>query len=261
MGRSARHSPSGHERAGERICGVLIDAVSGPQTLAQIDRWAAARQSSYVCLANVHSVVTSNSHPQLKEALDRADLALPDGFPIAFMMRRLGHPDQRRISGPDLMWSVLRRCEAEERSVLFFGSTDTTLAKLVAVVRAAFPRLTIAGAISPPFRPTDTAFRPGDAAEINAASPDIVFVGLGCPKQEIWMCAARGLVHAPMLGVGAAFDYHAGTLARAPAWARDAGLEWLHRLCQEPGRLWKRYLVTNSLFLRWAFLRILGLER
>lgn len=248
-------------RRGETIHGVFIDAVDWTHVFATLARWAAGRESRYACLCNVHSVVTSASDSRLKAALDGADLALPDGFPVGFMLRRLGHPKQQRISGPDLMWEALRRAEADGRAVLFFGSTQDTLDKLREKVREAFPALKVAAAISPPFRPVDTAFQPEDAAAINAANPSLVFVGLGCPKQEVWMASARGHVHAPMLGVGAAFDYHAGTLARAPLWMREAGLEWAHRLWQEPGRLWKRYLVTNSLFMAWGLGRMIGLSK
>ena len=215
------------------------------------------RESRYVCLCNVHSVVTSASDARLKAALDDADLALPDGFPVGFMMRRLGWAEQQRISGPDLMWEAMRRAEAACRAVYFFGSTEETLTLLRARARAEFPGLKIAGATSPPMRSIDHAFDDADAATINAARPDLVFVGLGCPKQEVWMRAARGKVDATMLGVGAAFDYHAGTLARAPLWMQQAGLEWTHRLMQEPSRLWRRYLTTNTRFMAWSMARLL----
>ena len=162
-----------------------------------------------------------------------------------------------RVSGPDLMWALLGRCAAEGLPVYLFGSTPDTLQALMVRAMAAFPALQIAGHESPPFRALSAEEDADAVSRINASGAGLVFVGLGCPKQEHWMLAHRGRINAVMLGVGAAFDFHAGTVSRAPLWMRDNGLEWLHRLASEPRRLWKRYLVINTLFVLGAAKQLL----
>ena len=142
-------------------------------------------------------------------------------------------------------------------SIFLYGSSEQTLATLKAKLSAAFPALNIAGAISPPFRALTPDEDAAIVAQINASGAGVVFVSLGCPKQELWMAADRGRIHAVMIGVGAAFDYHAGTIQRAPKWMQDCCLEWLHRLASEPRRLWRRYLVTNTLFVLGAARQLL----
>ena len=184
-------------------------------------------------------------------------MATPDGAPIAWMLRRLGFPDQPRISGTELMRAYLAQASQRGESIFLLGGTEEALAALQRNLRAEFPALLIAGAISPPFRPLTAEEDEAIVAQINASGARTVWVGLGCPKQEKWMLAHRGRVQAVMLGVGAAFDFISGTKARAPAWVQGLGLEWLHRLASEPGRLWKRYLVTNTLFVLGAARQLL----
>ena len=153
-----------------------------------------------------------------------------------------------------------RFCEQAQlpaKPIFFYGSTEETLAKLKVNLLAAFPALKIAGMISPPFRPLTPDEDAAIVEQINASGAGVVFVSLGCPKQEMWMAAHRGRIHAVMVGVGAAFDYHAGTIKRAPKWMQDCGLEWLYRLASEPRRLWRRYLVTNTLFVLGAAKQLL----
>jgi N-acetylglucosaminyldiphosphoundecaprenol N-acetyl-beta-D-mannosaminyltransferase len=172
------------------------------------------------------------------------------------MLRRLGFRDQRRVSGPDLMWALCERCAAEGLPIYCYGSSDQTLVLLAQRLQAAFPGLQVAME-SPPFRPLSVEEDAAAVDRINASGAGLVFVGLGCPKQERWMAEHRGRVHAVMLGVGAAFDFHAGTVARAPQWMQRTGLEWLHRLVSEPRRLWRRYLTTNSVFIWKAACQLL----
>jgi N-acetylglucosaminyldiphosphoundecaprenol N-acetyl-beta-D-mannosaminyltransferase len=155
------------------------------------------------------------------------------------------------------MWALCERAEGERLPVVCYGSTDATLALLDARLRAAFPTLKVVME-SPPFRALTAEEDTAAVERINTSGAGIVFVGLGCPKQERWMAEHRGRVNAVMIGVGAAFDFHAGTVQRAPAWMRDNGLEWLHRLASEPRRLWKRYLVTNTLFILGAARQLMG---
>jgi N-acetylglucosaminyldiphosphoundecaprenol N-acetyl-beta-D-mannosaminyltransferase len=240
------------------VLGVPIDAVSFDTAQSRVMAWGHAHESRYVVLANVHVVVTASREAAFGAAVAAADLAAPDGAPVAWMLDKLRGTGQERVSGPDLTWALLGRCEAEALPVYFFGSSPDTLAALDQRLSVAFPKLIVGGYESPPFRPL-TAQEDADAvACINASGAGLVFVGLGCPKQELWMQAHRGSINAVMLGVGAAFDFHAGTVSRAPLWMRENGLEWLHRLASEPRRLWRRYLVTNSLFVWGAVRHLVG---
>jgi N-acetylglucosaminyldiphosphoundecaprenol N-acetyl-beta-D-mannosaminyltransferase len=256
--RAEREAADVAQPARVSIQGVMIDAVDWQQAVGRIETWAAQRRSSVVAICNSHSVVTAADDPDFARALAAADMATADGMPIAWMMRRLGHPAQQRINGPDLM---LRYCATAERtgtSIFLYGSTDEVLGRLQAQLCERFPGLKIAGRYSPPFRTLTSAEDDEVCKRIAESGAGVVFVSLGCPKQEKWMDAHRGRVPAVMIGVGAAFDYHAGTLSRAPAWMRDSGLEWLHRLASEPRRLWKRYLVTNTLFAVRALAQLVG---
>ncbi len=240
------------------VLSVPIDAVGFAQAQTCVLAWGHARESRYVVLANVHVVVTASREAGFGAVVAAADLATPDGAPVAWMLRKLGHAGQERVSGPDLTWALLARCAAEGLPVYFFGSTRETLGLLAERINATFPLLSVVGIEAPPFRAI-TAQEDAESVErINASGAGLVFVGLGCPKQEHWMLAHRGRINAVMLGVGAAFDFHAGTVSRAPVWMREHGLEWLHRLASEPRRLWRRYLVTNTLFVLGAARQLLG---
>jgi N-acetylglucosaminyldiphosphoundecaprenol N-acetyl-beta-D-mannosaminyltransferase len=231
------------------LLGTPIDPLSWEQALGRILRWASARQSRMVCLCNVHVVVSARQDEALARALRVADMSTPDGAPVAWLMRKIGWPEQQRISGPDLMWRLIAEAERLQLPVFLLGSTETTLARLTQRLQQVFPDLQIAGMLSPPFRQLSAAEDAQMVEIINNSGARLLFVGLGCPKQEIWMAAQRDRVQAVMLGVGAAFDYHAGVLPRAPQSWQRWGLEWLYRLWREPSRLMKRYLITNSLFL------------
>ena len=239
------------------VLGANIDALSWDAAMIRLLGWARARESRYVTICNVHVVVSASRDAEYRNMINSADMATPDGAPVAWMMRRLGFKGQPRISGPDLTGLLCERCETEDLPVYFYGSTESTLIQLEKQLHAKFPKLQMYME-SPPFR----ALTPTEDAEtvdrINASGAGIVFVGLGCPKQERWIAQHRGRVNAVMIGVGAAFDFHAGTVPRAPEWMRNNGLEWLHRLASEPRRLWKRYLVTNTLFILGAARQLLG---
>jgi N-acetylglucosaminyldiphosphoundecaprenol N-acetyl-beta-D-mannosaminyltransferase len=235
-----------------------IDVLSWPTALARIDHWAAQRQSRTVCICNAHSVVTATQDPGFLDVLRQADMATPDGAPVAWMIRRLGHPGQQRINGPDLMLRCCERAAANGTGIYLLGSTADTLAALQTQLARRWPTPRITGAHSPPFRPLSAEEDRALVARLNESGAGIVFVSLGCPKQEQWMAEHRGRVQAVMIGVGAAFDFSAGTVSRALAWMQHHGLEWLHRLLSEPRRLWRRYLVTNTLFIVGAARQLLG---
>jgi N-acetylglucosaminyldiphosphoundecaprenol N-acetyl-beta-D-mannosaminyltransferase len=229
-----------------------IDVVDWDTALDRIDLWAARRDSRYVCICNAHSVVTATQDPRFLDVLRRADMATPDGAPVAWMIRRLRNPYQQRINGPDLMLRYCERAAANGSGVYLLGSTPETLAALQRQLTRLLPTLRIAGSHSPPFRKLSAEEDQSLVDCLNESGAGVVFVSLGCPKQEHWMSEHRERVHAVMIGVGAAFDFHAGLVSRAPTWMQHHGLEWLHRLISEPRRLWRRYLVTNTLFILGA---------
>ena len=252
---------TGTDRAGAHVVGSYIDAVDYGDCLNRIFDWAERHESRYACLCNAHSVVTARKDPDFHRILNEADLALPDGAPVAWRLGALGYPGQSRIAGSELMWKCCARAAGSGVSIFLYGSRPETLRRLSARLAHEFPRLKIAGCYSPPFRPLTPAEDAQVAEAINDSGAGIVFVSLGCPKQETWMAEHRGRISAVMVGVGAAFEFHAGTMKRAPRWMQDTGLEWLHRLISEPRRLWRRYFVTNTLFLAFLLAESLGLRR
>ena len=231
------------------VLGTAIDVIDWPTALTRIGTWAAAHESRVVCICNSHSVVTTTHDASFKHIIENADMATPDGAPVASMLRKTGHAHQQRINGPDLMWKYCALAAQRHERIYLYGGQADMLVILQQRLLAAFSGLQIAGAYSPPFRAATVEEDAAAIARINASGAGTVWVSLGCPKQEQWMAAHRGKIHAVMIGVGAAFDYHAGTLQRAPLWMQHAGLEWLYRVIKEPRRLWRRYLVTNTLFV------------
>lgn len=239
---------SSNARSTASVLGANIDAMTWDTALTRILGWAHARESRYVAICNAHVVVTASGDADYRKVINAADMATPDGAPVAWMLRQQGFAEQPRINGPDLMWRLCERAANENLLVYFYGSTEATLLQLNARLKQDFPKLLVA-VESPPFRELTAQEDAAAVARINASGAGLVFVGLGCPKQERWMAGHHGRIQAVMLGVGAAFEFHAGTVARAPAWMRNNGLEWLHRLISEPRRLWRRYLYTNTLFV------------
>ncbi len=234
------------------VLGVPIATLSQQQAVERISAWAQARQSRTVVACNTHSLVTAARNPGFMAALRRADLALPDGAPVAWMLRLGGAIAQARVAGPDLMEDYCALAAGRGEALFLLGSTPATLDLLRQKLLERWPGLRIAGAVSPPFRRLTAAEDRQIVDCINASGAATVWVGLGCPKQERWIDAHRGAVRAVMVGVGAAFDFHAGRLARAPAWMRRNGLEWLYRWAQEPRRLSARYACGNSAFVLLA---------
>lgn len=246
------------QRQRGHVIGIPIDAVSWAVARKLLMGWAVARESRYICICSAHSVVTATQDKNFRRIIEQADLATPDGEPVAWTLRRKGFVDQPRINGPDLMWYLCADAQTRGVSIGLFGSSPETLSLLTKTLNRAFPTLQIGYNVSPPFRPLSVAEDEAICRDINAAGIGLLFVGLGCPKQETWLGTHRGRVHAVMLGVGAAFDYHSGTISRAPNWMRSAGLEWFHRLCSEPRRLWFRYFGTNSIFIVKTITDFLG---
>lgn len=241
--------PPRRQRRRISVLGAPIDTLTWDDTCQTLSHWATRRESRYVCICNVHSVVSAHDDPAFRRVIEQADLATPDGAPVAWMLRRLGEPGQTRINGPDLMLRYCALAAQRGESIFLYGNTPDTLAALQTSLPRQFPGLRIAGTYSPPFRPLTPQEDEEIVRLINQSGAGTVWVSLGCPKQERWMAEHRGRVQAVMIGVGAAFDFHCGKISRAPQWMQEHGLEWLHRLCSEPRRLAKRYFVTNTLFL------------
>lgn len=231
------------------VVGVPIDVLNRSAVSARLLSWAKALESRTVCFVNVHSAVAASFDGRHRLALRSADHVAPDGAPIAWTLRKKGHPAQERVDGPGMMWRLCGDAQAQGVKVGLYGSSQQTLDALVAQLGRSFPQLTISYACSPPFRELSAAEDDVVCADIARSGVGLLFVGLGCPKQEFWMARHRGRVPAVMLGVGAAFEFHAGTAMRAPSWMGEHGLEWLHRLITHPRRLWRRYLFYNSVFL------------
>jgi N-acetylglucosaminyldiphosphoundecaprenol N-acetyl-beta-D-mannosaminyltransferase len=241
------------------VIGSEISATNYSWVVQQLEHWSYERESRYICIANVHVLMEAWDSNDFRNVVNNADLVTPDGMPLVWLMRMKGARRQERVYGPALMLNVLESAAREGIPVGFLGGKPEVLESLVERMRRCYERLNVAFALSPPF----TEARPEEELElverINRSGARILFVGLGCPKQEIWMARHRGRVNAVMLGVGAAFDFHAGVKPQAPVWMQRSGLEWLFRLSTEPRRLWKRYLFHNPRFVALALADLLGL--
>jgi N-acetylglucosaminyldiphosphoundecaprenol N-acetyl-beta-D-mannosaminyltransferase len=238
------------------ILGVPLAVTDYERALDWIDAAVALGAREYLCVAAVHTVMESREDEALRAAVDGAAFTVPDGQPLAWALRKLGHKIDARVYGPELMERACARAAGSgQRHYLYGGRDEKALAQLAANLLARHPGLQLVGGHSPPFRGLDDAELDEIATRINAARPDVVWVGIGVPKQEKWMATMRDRLDAPVLiGVGAAFDFHAGLVPQAPAWMQRRGLEWLFRLVQEPRRLWRRYARHNPRFIA-GFLR------
>jgi N-acetylglucosaminyldiphosphoundecaprenol N-acetyl-beta-D-mannosaminyltransferase len=244
------------------VVGTRVDAVDPAATLDEIAQWICNGERRYVAFANVHGIMEASRDPALRRAYAAAGLTVPDGMPLVWIGRLQGLRGVRRVYGPDTVLLVCERAAREGWSCFFYGGALGVAEQLASEMVRRFPALRVAGVRSPPFRILTEAENQEDATRINDSAASIVFVGLGCPKQEWWMERQRPHLTAPvLLGVGAAFDFHTGRVRQAPRWMMAAGLEWLFRLAQEPRRLWRRYLVSNPQFAFRATLQVLGRRR
>ena len=237
--------------ASARLLDVPLAITDYDATLDWIDESVAGGHSGYLCVAAVHTVMACQEDPELRDAILGADFTVPDGQPLVWALRLLGEDLDDRVYGPELMWRACERAAASGLAFYLYGGRDEAmLAELSARLRAGHPGLRVVGGHAPPFRELSEAEEDAVAADINASGADVVWVGIGVPKQEKWMAAMRDRLTAPVLvGVGAAFDFHAGLIPQAPERLQRLGLEWLFRLVQEPGRLWRRYLRYNPRFM------------
>jgi N-acetylglucosaminyldiphosphoundecaprenol N-acetyl-beta-D-mannosaminyltransferase len=244
------------------VVGVPLSVIDYEQTLRWIDGMVAERRRGYVCVCNVHTVMAAREDAELRAALLTSSLNVPDGQPLVWAMNALGQSLRDRVYGPELMARACARAAASgQRFYLYGGRDQDALVQLGLSLRRRFPGLKIAGAYAPPFRALTAEERMAIADDINESEADVVWVGIGVPKQEKWMAALRPHLETPVLvGVGAAFDFLAGLVPQAPPQLQKAGLEWLFRLTQEPRRLWRRYLRYNPRFVG-AFARQLAQQR
>ena len=247
---------TGGERADSRppgtnssrmVVSVRVDATSYADAVCRVKQWVHERSSRYVCACNVHMVMEAYDDPEFQETVNGADLVTPDGMPLVWALRLMGIRTAARVYGPRLMLELCHVAESDKIGIGLYGSTDRVLARLEVALMQRFPGLNIAFSQSPAFGSALSLRH--DAQKIRESGAGILFVGLGCPKQERWMSLQVGQIHATMVGVGAAFEFIAGTKPQAPRWLQKFGLEWTFRLFNEPARLWRRYALNNPRYV------------
>lgn len=235
-----------------KILGTEILVTNMDHTVHLIESEIEQLKGEYICVGNVHTTVMAHDDPHYHRVQSEAAFVLPDGKPLSVYSRKHGFPEAERVTGPDLMLALFARDNGLKH--YFYGSTEKTLAMLEEKLRGTYPDIQIVGMEAPPFRELTKEEDEEAVRRINASGADVIWVGLGAPKQENWMHAHKEKVGGVMIGVGAGFDYHAGNIKRAPVWMQRLSLEWLYRLLQDPKRLFKRYLVTNTRYL-WLIRR------
>jgi N-acetylglucosaminyldiphosphoundecaprenol N-acetyl-beta-D-mannosaminyltransferase len=244
------------------ILGVKISAIAMHEAIQQIHRWITLRERRYVNVCTVHTVMECQKDPELKKIVNRSGMATPDGMPLVWLCNYFGAKNVTRVYGPDLLLSVCADSCGTGYRHFFYGGGPGIADGLAQGLRQRFPDLIVAGTHSPPVLAVGQIDEPRIIDMINASDVDIVWVGLGTPKQDFWVARHRPLLKAPVLiAVGAAFDFITGRIPQAPTWMQRNGLEWLFRLAKEPRRLAYRYLVYNPLFILYIVAQISGLRR
>jgi N-acetylglucosaminyldiphosphoundecaprenol N-acetyl-beta-D-mannosaminyltransferase len=246
------------------VVSVGISKTSYAEVVDCCCAWAAERrvapplQAHYICVTSVHGIMLAKDDPLTATVFNQADIATPDGMPVVWALRSFGVHGQQRVYGPTLMLELCRAAELRGLRIFLYGGREDTLPRLAERLTREFPALLITGSYSPPFRALTDAEEQSVRQRIDACDPDIVFVGIGAPKQEYWMFEHRACFPGvTLIGVGAAFDFFAGRSRQAPQWMRRSGLEWLFRLLTEPLRLWRRYLLITPRFLPlWALQKL-----
>jgi N-acetylglucosaminyldiphosphoundecaprenol N-acetyl-beta-D-mannosaminyltransferase len=242
------------------ILGMRVDATSYEDGAGRVVRWAQEKRSAYVCVASVHMVMETFDSEAFRQAVNGADLITPDGRPLVWALQGLGVRSASQVRGTDLTASVVERAAHEDVPIGLYGGTPELLESFVRVLETRYPRIQVTCKIAPPFRPLTPEEDKAVTQEIVDSGARILFVGIGCPKQEGWMAEHKGRIPAVMLGVGAAFDFHTGRIRQAPRWMQSAGLEWAFRLAMDPRRLWRRYAKHNPRFVALLLLQLLGLR-
>lgn len=233
----------------QRVLDFPITALRFEEQIQTILKWAIAKQSKTVCVANVHMLMEAHWNPEFANILRKSDLVTPDGMPLVWMMRHMGARYQDRVAGMDIFLDVCKHAETNNISIFFVGSQKEILAKMRTKLEQEYPNLKIAGMEPLPFRPIKETEDHALIEKINSSGAGVVWVSLGCPKQEKWMIQRKGQIQAVMVGIGGVFPVYAGIHKRAPRLVRDLGLEWLYRWIQEPRRLCRRYATTIPVFI------------
>lgn len=237
------------------IMGVDIAAIDMEWLLNYLNKNIKELAGDYICVSNVHTTVTAYEDESYCKVQNGGIMAIPDGGPLSSVGQKRGFSSMKRTTGPSLMGEIFKISAEKGYCHYFYGSTNETLEKLYKILNKTYPGIQIAGMYSPPFRPLTEAEDKAIVEQINEANPDFIWVGLGAPKQEKWMAMHQGRVNGLMIGVGAGFDYHVGSIKRAPEWMQKSNLEWLYRLLQDPKRLFSRYWNTNTKFIWNAMIR------
>ncbi|HEX8288834.1 MAG TPA: WecB/TagA/CpsF family glycosyltransferase [Pyrinomonadaceae bacterium] len=243
------------------VVGLCANVCSLESVIRKVNQMIESGNGGYVCFSTVHMVMESYDHPEYGAKVNSADLVVTDGMPLVWMQKLQGAKEASRVRANDLMIALCQYAEKNDLSVGFYGGRLDVIDAIVKRAARETPKLKIAYTFSPPFRHLTEQEDAQIIREINEKAPDILFVGLGCPKQENWMWAHKNKLKSVMLGVGASFDFYAGNVKESPAWMGKLGLEWLYRLTQEPKRLWKRYLILNPRFIWLAILQLFGLKK
>lgn len=233
----------------KKIISLYISAYLYREFITKILELGKAKRSSYICVANVHMCIEAHDDNNFAEVVNRADLVTPDGMPLAKGIKLLYGVDQERVAGMDLLPNLLKEAEKQQLTVYFYGGTQEMQDATEDYVRKHYPALKSGGFYSPPFRPLSVEEENQIVEQINASGAQLIFVALGCPKQEKWMASMKGRINGCMIGIGGALPVMIGQQKRAPQWMQNASLEWLYRLIQEPKRLFKRYAYTNTKFI------------
>ncbi|MGH1571178.1 WecB/TagA/CpsF family glycosyltransferase [Methylobacterium sp. P31] len=232
------------------VLGVEVDVLTIPDAFARIQKWIRSGSQNYVCVTGAHGIIECRKDARLRAIHNAAGMVTADGMPVVWMSRLFGYHRATRVCGPDLMRAVSAATAGAPVRHFYYGGSQGLAERLGAVMRKEYPGLQVVGTFCPPFRPLTPEEDMEVVKAINDAAPDVVWVGLSTPKQEVWMSEHLGRIHAPVvLGVGAAFDFLAGTKKQAPSWMQRSGLEWFYRLATEPRRLWKRYAVIVPSFI------------
>lgn len=244
------------------ILGVGVSATNLTMAVAEIVQQPSGGRPLLVSTCTAHTLVECRRDASLRRKLNQMDLATPDGMPLVWLARSAGYAEVSRVYGPDLMLAVCQAGLAQGFRHLFYGGAPGVPERLAAQLKGRFPGLVVAGAISPPYHLLSPREDNEMLARINVLAPDIVWVGLGTPKQDHWVADHRDLIRTrALIGVGAAFDFHSGRVRQAPRWIQRSGFEWAFRLAQEPRRLWRRYVIDNALFLAHVALQRTGLRK
>lgn len=244
-----------------KIVSLNVNVVNHESAIRRIHELVERQNGGYVCFSTVHMIMESFDNPEYGERVNAADLIIPDGMPLVWMQKFQGKKQASRVRANDLMISLCAYASRENLKVGFYGGRQEVIDGILKRAKNDFPNLKISYAFSPPFRPLTPEEDAEITRKINESGTQILFMGLGCPKQENWMAAHKEKLSSVMLGVGASFDFYAGNVKESPEWMGKLGLEWLYRLTQEPKRLWRRYLMLNPRFMWLAFLQITGLKK